>query len=85
MFESPADTSLDLSRWQEYKAGRSIVKPVRACRICGGERLVKYLDLGMMPLANNLAPSAAAALQMNRFPMQVQFCEDCAMSQLTVA
>jgi len=84
VFESPADTSLDLSRWQEYKAGRSIVKPVRACRICGGERLVKYLDLGMMPLANNLAPSAAAALQMNRFPMQVQFCEDCAMSQLTV-
>ena len=38
----------------------------------------------MMPLANNLAPSAAAALQMNRYPMQVQFCETCALSQLTV-
>ena len=84
IFESPADTSLDLTRWREYRAGRSIVRPVRRCRVCDGERLVKYLDLGMMPLANNLAPSAASALQMNRFPMQVQFCEDCALSQLTV-
>lgn len=84
VFESPADTSLDLSRWKGYQNGKSIVKPVESCRVCRGDRLVRYLDLGMMPLANNLAPSAAAALQMNRFPMQVQFCEDCAMSQLTV-
>ncbi len=84
VFESPADTSLDLTRWQEYRDGKAVVRPVRRCRVCDGERLVKYLDLGMMPLANNLAPSAAAALQMNRFPMQVQFCEDCALSQLTV-
>ena len=60
------------------------VKPVRNCRVCDGDRMVKYLDLGMMPIANNLAPSAVAALQMNRYPMQVQFCEDCALSQLTV-
>jgi hypothetical protein len=38
----------------------------------------------MMPLANNLAPSAAAARAMNRFPMQVQYCQDCSLSQLTV-
>ena len=84
VFESPADTSLDLTRWQEYREGKSIVQPVRSCRVCGGTALRKYLDLGMMPLANNLAPSAAAALQMNRYPMQVQFCETCALSQLTV-
>ncbi|MDG2375122.1 MAG: methyltransferase domain-containing protein, partial [Woeseiaceae bacterium] len=84
VFESPADTSLDLSRWKQYQAGKAIVRPVKECRVCGSDQLVKYLDLGMMPLANNLAPSAAAALQMNRFPMQVQFCEQCAMSQLTV-
>lgn len=84
VFESPADTSLDLTRWENYKSGKSIVRPVWRCRVCDSGRLVKYLDLGMMPLANNLAPSAAAALQMNRYPMQVQFCEECAMSQLTV-
>ena len=84
VFESPADTSLDLSRWRAYKSGKWVARPVSGCRICGGKRLVKYLDLGMMPLANNLAPSAAAAREMNRYPMQVQFCEDCALSQLTV-
>jgi dTDP-4-dehydrorhamnose reductase len=84
VFESPADTSLDLSTWQAYKEGRAVVRPVSRCRICDSDRLVKYLDLGMMPLANNLAPSAAAARAMNRFPMQVQFCEDCALSQLSV-
>jgi dTDP-4-dehydrorhamnose reductase len=84
VFESPADTSLDLSCWKQYQEGKAIVRPVKECRVCGSDQLVKYLDLGMMPLANNLAPSAAAALQMNRFPMQVQFCEECAMSQLTV-
>lgn len=84
VFESPADTSLDLSCWKQYQEGKAIVRPVQECRVCGSSRLVKFLDLGMMPLANNLAPSAAAALQMNRFPMQVQFCEQCSMSQLTV-
>ena len=84
VFESPADTSLDLSKWEEYRAGRAVARPVENCRICGGDRLVKYLDLGMMPLANNLAPSAAAARDMNRFPMQVQYCEDCSLSQLSV-
>ena len=84
VFESPTDTSLNLSRWQQYKEGNATVKPVRKCRVCDSDRMVKYLDLGMMPIANNLAPSAVAALQMNRYPMQVQFCEDCALSQLTV-
>jgi len=83
-FDTPVDTSLDLSRWQEYKAGKGIVRPVRQCRICQGTRLIKYLDLGMMPLANNLAGTSLEARKMKRFPMQVQFCEDCALSQLTV-
>ena len=84
VFESPTDTSLNLSRWQQYKEGSATVKPVRKCRVCDSDRMVKYLDLGMMPIANNLAPSAVEALQMNRYPMQVQFCEGCALSQLTV-
>lgn len=81
---SPADTSMNQSRWEDYKSGRGMVRPVTNCRVCGSERLVKYLDLGMMPLANNLAPSAVEARAMNRFPMQVQYCEECSLSQLTV-
>ena len=84
MHNSPADTSMNQSRWEDYKSGRGMVRPVTNCRVCGSERLVKYLDLGMMPLANNLAPSAVEARAMNRFPMQVQYCEECSLSQLTV-
>ena len=61
-----------------------IVREVSSCRICGSEDLVRYLDLGMMPLANNLAASADDAKAMRRYPMQVQVCCDCWLSQLTV-
>lgn len=84
MHDSPADTSMNLSRWEEYKTGGGMVRPITHCRVCGSDRLVKYLDLGMMPLANNLAASAVEARQMRRFPMQVQYCEECSLSQLTV-
>lgn len=37
-----------------------------------------------MPLANNLAATADDAKAMARYPMQVSFCRDCSLSQLTV-
>lgn len=83
-FASPADTRLDTSRWNEYRQGGGVVQPVRTCRMCGSAELQKYLDLGMMPLANNLAPGSREAREMHRFPMQVQYCNDCSLSQLTV-
>ncbi len=82
--ESPADTSLNQSKWQAYKEGTGIVRGVIACRVCGSDDMVRYLDLGMLPLANSLAPSAVEARQMRRFPMQVQYCRDCSLSQLSV-
>jgi len=81
---SPADTSLDLTRWADFKEGRGVVRGVTCCRVCGGRELEKYLDLGMMPLANNLAETAGEAIAMQRFPMQVQYCRDCSLSQLSV-
>ena len=81
---SPADTSLDQSRWHAYLEGNGPVRKVETCRICGSERLEKYLDLGMLPLANNLAPTAGEARRMQRYPMQVLYCEDCSLSQLSV-
>lgn len=61
-----------------------IMRQISSCRVCGGSKLVKYLDLGMMPLANNLAASAAEARAMQRYPMQVLYCRDCSLSQLSV-
>lgn len=61
-----------------------IVRNVSFCRICGSDELVNYLDLGLMPLANNLASTADDARAMRRYPMQVQACTRCWLSQLTV-
>jgi len=81
---SPKDTSLNLEKWMDYKNSAGVVKGVSNCRVCGNSNLQTYLDLGMLPLANNLAPSATAAKSMQRFPMQVQYCDDCSLSQLSV-
>ena len=81
---SPVDSSLNTDRWSEYLEGRGDARSHTTCRICGNTDLRKYLDLGMMPLANNLAPDAEAATEMDRFPLQVLFCTECSMSQTSV-
>jgi len=81
---SPVDSSLNIGRWSEYLDGRGDARSHTACRICGNTDLRKYLDLGMMPLANNLASDAEAATEMDRFPLQVLFCTECSMSQTSV-
>ena len=83
-FFTPIDTSLNLQRWINYKSSKSIAKPHTNCRICDSSRLVKYLDLGLMPLANNLAHTAQEAKSQDKFPLQVMMCEDCGLSQLSV-
>lgn len=52
------------------------------CRICHTELPAPYLDLGMMPLSNNLPTEQGAPV--DRYPLQVAFCPDCFLSQLTV-
>ena len=82
--KSPLDTSLNTGRWQAYLEGRADARGHEECRVCGSTDLRKYLDLGMMPLANNLAADAQAAKDMERFPLQVLFCTECSMSQTSV-
>lgn len=81
---TPYDTSLNLQKWQDYKSSKSIAKPHTECRICGSKDLIKYLDLGLMPLANNLESTAVAAKNKERYPLQVMFCPECSLSQLSV-
>ncbi len=82
--KSPVDTSLNTDRWAEYLGGRTDARSHTTCRICGNTDLRKYLDLGMMPLANNLAADAQAAMEMDRYPLQVLFCSVCSLSQTSV-
>lgn len=82
--KTPYDTSLNLQKWMDYKGSHPIAKSHTHCRACGSNRLVKYLDLGLMPLANNLEFTSARAREKERFPLQVMFCEYCGLSQLSV-
>lgn len=56
-------------------------KKVKLCRICGSKRLRKYLDLGKVPLANSLVTRPQ---EVKKYPIQVLFCEDCSLSQLSI-
>ncbi len=83
-FSTPYDTSLNLQKWLDYKSERPIAKPHTNCRACGSDHLTKYLDLGLMPLANNLEITSLRAKAIERYPLQVMFCEECGLSQLSV-
>ncbi len=81
---TPYDTSLNIQRWIDYKNESPVAKPHSKCRCCGGDELIKYLDLGLMPLANNLEFTAVAARNAERYPLQVMLCKKCYLSQLSV-
>lgn len=83
-FITPYDNSFNLQKWMNYKNNKSIAKPHNECRICLSKNLTKYLDLGLMPLANNLEFTAQRAKEVELFPLQVMFCNQCFLSQLSV-
>lgn len=57
-------------------------KKITNCRVCGSSRLTSYLDLGSTPLANKLLHYHSESYQ--EYPLEVLFCEDCALSQLSI-
>lgn len=63
---------------------KSIAKQHIRCRCCGSDKLVKYLHLGMMPLANNLELTKQLAIDAERYPLEVMLCQKCGLSQLSV-
>jgi dTDP-4-dehydrorhamnose reductase/ubiquinone/menaquinone biosynthesis C-methylase UbiE len=83
-FSTPIDTSLNLQKWINYKSNNPTCQPHTKCRCCNSSNMTKYLDLGVMPLANNLEFTSKLAKQKDRFPLQIMFCNDCGLSQLSV-
>ena len=59
-----------------------IYKTHTNCRVCGSEKLLKYIDLGELPLSNNLCETPIEIPE--RFPLQVLLCEECGLSQLSI-
>lgn len=57
-------------------------KPHTSCRVCGSDKLTKYIDLGQLPLSNNLCLTSEE--EPDRYPLQVLLCENCGLSQLSI-
>lgn len=58
-------------------------KELKNCRTCNSTNLTKYLDLGMIPLVNQLGKTKYDAMNMAQFPLEILFCSDCGLSQLS--
>ena len=50
------------------------------CRICDNKKLFTYLDLGRQPPSNSFIKSKKT--KESFFPLKVQLCEKCGLSQL---
>lgn len=57
---------------------------VKKCPITGDINSVVYLDLGLMPLVNNLNDSKQESLECPKYPLAVQIFENSGLSTLTV-
>ncbi|MBI2541518.1 class I SAM-dependent methyltransferase [Candidatus Woesearchaeota archaeon] len=64
--------------------GNAIYKRIAKCRICGNKNLVKYLNLGKTPLANRLLGPQDTDKQEEKFPLEVMYCKNCSLSQLSI-
>jgi SAM-dependent methyltransferase len=53
------------------------------CRACGGDRVPLVLSLGRTPLANALLTADQLEGVEDTYPLDVVFCEDCALVQIT--
>jgi SAM-dependent methyltransferase len=53
------------------------------CRSCGGSSLDVVLDLGLQPIANAFVEEANRDEPEDRFPLEIAFCQNCALVQVT--
>jgi len=56
---------------------------IDACRACGSKALTPFLDLGSTPLADRLPNESQLAEPELKVPLEVVFCADCTLVQIT--
>ena len=56
---------------------------IKECRSCGHTELKSVLELGNVSLANSLLRKDQLEQPENRFPLDVVFCSNCALVQIT--
>ncbi len=63
---------------------KQIYRNVKKCRICSAKNMVKYLDLGKMPLTNLLVEPKNKNKPELKFPLDILYCKNCSLSQLSI-
>src|SRR3989344_6808153 len=58
---------------------------IKQCRMCGGEKLYQFLDLGFAPPSDALLSLRDLNEPEMLFPLRVLQCEDCGLTQLGYA
>lgn len=77
-----SDFARNVGNYADISRKELMYKQHTNCRVCGSDKLTEYLDLGMMPLSNNLLSMPTD--YPNRYPLKVLFCEECSLSQLSI-
>lgn len=60
-----------------------MIKAVNTCPITGQTDSITYLDLGMMPLVNNLNSTREESLECQRYPLKINYYTDSKLSMLS--
>ena len=55
----------------------------KTCRVCGSEKLHKFLSLGPTPLANSFVTKDQLGEEEPHYPLDVYFCDNCQLVQLS--
>ena len=61
----------------------ALAEPAPVCRSCGGSGLEAFLSLGNMPLPDALLRAEDLDRHEPRYPLDVAFCPDCSLVQIT--
>src|SRR3546814_434343 len=56
---------------------------ISACRYCKSDRLVKFLSLGMQPLADSFIKAELISKEV-KYPLDLMLCKNCFLTQLGV-
>ena len=59
-------------------------QPIEKCPITGDDKRITYLDLGLMPLVNNLTNTMEESLNCDKYPLMIQLFEKSKLSSLTI-
>jgi SAM-dependent methyltransferase len=66
----------------EFLAPVGSTAPAPHCRSCGSGKVSVFLSLGNLPLSDGFVSKQHLAKEDARYPLDVAFCDDCAMVQI---